>query len=77
MKTVNILGVDIPLDTIQYCTSTVPESMIGKFSDYMTASEFARLCYDPTPFAKMAERGDSCIPFHAGRSYQFFQYADV
>ena len=38
---INILGVDIPLATIAYATSTVPSLMIGDYADYLNMSELA------------------------------------
>ena len=77
---INILGVDIPLATIAYATSTVPSLMIGDYADYMNMSELATLgewnnyynesSLDIAKAIKAWEEED----YRAGINRQFYSY---
>jgi len=77
---VKILGVEIPLATLRFATSTVPygytsyifgtEAMFNKW----WPDDLKDLFKAPSVFEKLASRRDGRIPCKAGVSHQFFQY---
>jgi hypothetical protein len=69
--TVNILGVEIPLEGIQYATSTVRSAAtLGEWNNYFNESIF----FDESPFFQLTSR-DRPLPLDAGVNRQFFTYA--
>lgn len=76
---VNILGVEIPLATIAYATST-PRlcATLGDWHSYFSAGDVDLLksLTMPSAFEALASRRSGHIPVDAGVSRQFFTYAE-
>lgn len=76
-KTVNILGVEIPLDTLSAVTST-PRStemvMVDQIASSWFSAELVDCLKQPSIFVDLAERRTTSIPGDAGFKRQFFRY---
>lgn len=75
--TVSILGVEIPLATLDRVTWKTPSEFDAAASLLFDGDLIESLKSESDLFTKIAEYRDTRIPVKPGRNYQFFQYADL